>query len=222
MLFLPAIAALLVQAAAPDTNLAARNPAYSRDGRLAVSVRGDLWVVSRSGQWTSVTTGPAWDREPTWTPDGSAIVFSSDRSGNFDLWRIPVSTNGIPGAAEQLTASPLPEGQPAVGRDGTIYFVRGRLGAATLWMRQASGVEARATKDRAVEQWPVMSLDGSRLAWVSTADGTRKLPHPDARHGARHDRAHRSTHRTPGLVAGRRPPVVVGGGAGGGGVCHAD
>ena len=29
----------------------ARNPAYARDGRLAVSVAGDLWVVSngRSG-----------------------------------------------------------------------------------------------------------------------------------------------------------------------------
>ena len=50
MLFLPAIAALLLQTAtAPDSarGAGARNPAYARDGRLAVSVQGDLWIVSK-------------------------------------------------------------------------------------------------------------------------------------------------------------------------------
>ena len=97
MLFLPALAALLLQTAtAPDSarGAGARNPAYARDGRLAVSVQGDLWIVSKSGEWTRITSGPAWDREPAWTPDGSAIVFSSDRAGNFDLWRVAVGASG--------------------------------------------------------------------------------------------------------------------------------
>ena len=62
-------------------SVAARNPAYARDGRLAVSVQGDLWIVSTAGEWTRVTSGPAWDREPAWTPDGASLVFSSDRGG---------------------------------------------------------------------------------------------------------------------------------------------
>lgn len=174
-MFLPALALLLQTATAPDSSrgAGARNPAYARDGRLAVSVQGDLWIVSKRGEWTRVTSGPAWDREPAWTPDGSAIVFSSDRSGNFDLWRVAVG--GANAEPERLTTSPLPESQPVVGRDGRVVFVRGRLGAATLWVRQPNGTEARLTKDRAVEQWPAISADGSRLAYVAIADGSRKL-----------------------------------------------
>ena len=107
------IVALLLQTAASEPAVGARNPAYARDGRLAVSVQGDLWVVSKSGQWTRVTSGPAWDREPAWTPDGSAIVFSSDRAGNFDLWRVAVASSGTAGEPERLTTSPLAEGEPA-------------------------------------------------------------------------------------------------------------
>jgi gamma-glutamyltranspeptidase len=176
MLFLPALAALLLQTAtAPDSahGAGARNPAYSRDGRLAVSVQGDIWVVSKTGTWTRLTSGPAWDREPAWTPDGAAIVFSSDRAGNFDLWRVAVS--GASAEPERLTTSPLPDGDPAIARDGRIVFVRGRLGAAALWVRQPNGGEARLTKDRAVEQWPAISADGARVAYVAIADGARKI-----------------------------------------------
>ncbi len=166
------IAALLLQTA---PGAAARNPAYAHDGRLAVSVEGDLWIVSPRGEWIRITSGPAWDREPAWAPDGSAIVFSSDRSGNFSLWRVRVGPTGASGDAERVTNSPLPDGQPVVTHDGQIIFVRGRLGAAELWEHQSNGGEARVTKDRAAEQWPAISSDGLRLAYVSIADGTRKL-----------------------------------------------
>ena len=166
------IATLLLQMA---PGAAARNPSYAHDGRLAVSVEGDLWIVSPRGEWTRVTSGPAWDREPAWTPDGSAIVFSSDRSGNFSLWRVRVGPTGANGEAERVTNSPLPDGQPVVTHDGQIIFVRGRLGAAELWEHQSNGSEARVTKDRVAEQWPAISSDGLRLAYVSIADGTRKL-----------------------------------------------
>src|SRR5436190_19014060 len=152
---LTAIAALLFQTAVPaDSGSAARNPAYSRDGRLAVSVRGDLWIVSKRGEWTRVTSGGAWDREPSWTGDGNAIVFSSDRAGNFDLWRVTIASTGASGEPERMTTSPLADGEPAVAPDGRIFFVRGRLGAASLWTRSTNGTEARVTKDRAVERWP--------------------------------------------------------------------
>ncbi len=180
MLALSAIAALIFQATVTSPNPApptagARNPAYAPDGRLAVSVEGDLWVISTRGTWSRLTAGPAWDREPTWTPDGSAIVYSSDRAGSFALWRVSVTANGVAGDPERVTTSSLPDGQPAVASDGRIIFVRGRLGAAALWVRQPNGVESRLTSDGAVEQWPAVSRDGLRVAYVSMADGTRKL-----------------------------------------------
>src|SRR4051812_42567490 len=108
--------AFLFQATTPpaDRNPAAHNPTYSRDGRLAVSVQGDLWVVSKSGAWTRITSGGAWDREPAWSSDGQSIVFSSDRAGNFDLWTVSATGGAEP---KQLTTSPLADAEPAVGRD---------------------------------------------------------------------------------------------------------
>src|SRR4029079_11968382 len=145
-----AIVALSLQTTvATDSGSAARNPAYARDGRLAVSVRGDVWIVSKRGECPRITSGGAWDREPSWSADGTSIVFSSDRAGNFDLWRVPVGQSGASGEPERITTSPLPDGEPAVAPDGRIFFVRGRLGAAPLWARSTSGAGTRAAKTRA-------------------------------------------------------------------------
>jgi gamma-glutamyltranspeptidase len=176
MLFLIVAATLLQGVTPPPDSAGARNPTFSRDGRLAVSVDGDIWVVSKSGAWMRVTSGPAWDREPAWTPDGAAIVFSSDRSGKFDLWRVAVRPEqGNEPVPERLTSSILPDAEPTVIRDGRIVFVRGRLGAARLWIRSATGAESRLTKDSAVEEWPAASPGGARVAYVSIGAATRKL-----------------------------------------------
>src|SRR5436305_1089257 len=78
----------------------ARDLAYARDGRLALSVRGDLWVISPSPEprWIRITSGSGWDREPAWTPDAKALVFSSNRGGNFDIWQVTVGDSGAVGA----------------------------------------------------------------------------------------------------------------------------
>ena len=99
------IAALFVHSAIAQTPaVGARNPAYARDGRMAVSVQGDLWIISPRGEWTRATSGPAWDREPAWTPDGNAIVFSSDRGGHFELWRVRVGRDKRTGARDDVVA----------------------------------------------------------------------------------------------------------------------
>src|SRR5262249_2942654 len=46
-----------------------------------------------------------------------------------------------------------------------------------LWVRQPNGAEAKLTSDRVVEQWPSISPDGNRVAYVATGGGPseRKL-----------------------------------------------
>ena len=39
----------------------------------------------------AITSGPFDDREPSWSRDGNRIAFSSDRSGNYDVWDLDVA-----------------------------------------------------------------------------------------------------------------------------------
>lgn len=146
----------------------AADPAYSRDGRLVVSIRGDLWIRAPGGErWIPGTQGPSWDWEATWDPDGASIVFVSDRSGNPDLWRLRIGPEGPQGEPERLTDSPEWDREPALAPGGTLIFVRGRGPTARLWIRNGSAPERRLTDALSdAERWPAVSPDGNRVAYV--------------------------------------------------------
>jgi eukaryotic-like serine/threonine-protein kinase len=47
----------------------------------------DIWIFDvATGAGTRFTSDPGWDAFPTWSPDGSRIVFTSNRSGVYDLY----------------------------------------------------------------------------------------------------------------------------------------
>src|SRR5262249_45701710 len=71
------------------------------------------------------------DYDPAWSPDGAAIVFTSDREGSADLFR--VKPDGT--AVERLTDDPAYDDQAAFSPDGSrIVFVSTRNGGfAHLW-----------------------------------------------------------------------------------------
>lgn len=140
-----------------------------------VSVRGNLWIMTPAGEWTRVTSGGASDREPAWSFDGSSIVFSSDRGGKLDLWRVTIGANNKPGALEQLTRSAQPDAQPTLAHDGRIIFTRGRGAAAQLWTRSLSGAEGRFTGNHATERSAAVSPDGDRVTYVAIDETGRHL-----------------------------------------------
>jgi gamma-glutamyltranspeptidase len=149
-----------------------RGPAFARDGRLAVSIDGDLWLRSGS-QWSQLTRGPAWDRDPAWSPDGSALVYTSNSSGNDDLWRLTISAAAAIGSPEQLTRNDEPDGEAGVLASGGVVFVRGYGRAARLWLRDSTGSERRLTSGENTERWPAMY--GDRVAYVQITDEARRL-----------------------------------------------
>ncbi len=165
----------VLQSQAPQP--AMRDPAFATDGRLAVSIDGDLWVQRAPGRdagWRRLTSGVAWDREPAWAPDGRSIVFTSDRAGGLDLWR--VSTEGdAAGTPERLTTDDGDDMEATLGADGTIVFTRGRGTRARLWVRDPAGAERRLTTGELGERWAALSPDGRRVAYVQLADGARRL-----------------------------------------------
>jgi Tol biopolymer transport system component len=51
----------------------------------------DIWVVSAAGgAETRMTSDPAIDNHPAWSPLGDRIAFHSRRSGTYDIWVIAV------------------------------------------------------------------------------------------------------------------------------------
>ena len=160
-------------AAQAQTQLAnARGPAFARDGRLIVSIDGDLWL--RAGhQWTQLTRGNAWDRDPAWAPDGSGIVYTSNSSGNDDLWRLTLNAATVQGEPQQLTRTPEPDGEATVLEDGRIVYVRGAGRAGRLWVRDTNGTERRLTSSENTERTP--AAYAGRIAYVQVTDDGRRL-----------------------------------------------
>lgn len=114
-----------------DWQLEPTAPVWSLDGKriafqnYAPEGNFHIWTISPDGRHArELTEGPYDDREPAWLPDGSGLVFSSDRSrdGQYKIWR--VGAGG--GAPSQVTTGPGAESNPVVSPDGTrLAYVDG-------------------------------------------------------------------------------------------------
>ena len=88
-------------------------PALSADGRrLAIGVRegpsetGDIWVHEAGREaLTRVTSDPAVDVKPIWTPDGHRLTFASDRGDPRRTQNLFWQRADGAGVAERLTTS---------------------------------------------------------------------------------------------------------------------
>jgi Tol biopolymer transport system component len=76
-------------------------------------------VPSAGGEGEQLDSNPGYDDGPDYSPDGKWIYFNSDRSGNWDIWRIPAGGAG-PGdqKAEQVTSDELEDWFPHPSPDG--------------------------------------------------------------------------------------------------------
>ncbi len=74
-----------------------RNVAISPDGNtIAFTYKGNIFTVkSTGGDARQLTSGGSYNTSPVWSPDGSAIAFSSDREGSLDLFIVD-SKGGLP------------------------------------------------------------------------------------------------------------------------------
>src|SRR3954453_18167731 len=75
-------------AVASDPIQLARTPDVSPDGKtIAFSYLGDVYTVETiGGTARAITSHPAHDVSPVFSPDGSKIAFSSNRHGSYDVF----------------------------------------------------------------------------------------------------------------------------------------
>jgi TolB protein len=106
------------------------------------TVTQQLWLASlREGKSNQLLFGSANNTSPKWSPDGKEIAFSSDRSGNVDLWIVR------PGGQEilQLTNGPAADVSPVWSPDGReIAYVSSESGQTQLKIINVQTRESRA------------------------------------------------------------------------------
>lgn len=111
------------------------------------------------------------DYNPSWSPDGQWIAFTSERNGSADLYR--VKPDGT--ALERLTDDPAYDDQAAFSPDTKqIVFVTTRAnGHANLWILDLSTRKARAlTSGTGGDFRPAWSPDGEWIAFSSDRGST--------------------------------------------------
>jgi Tol biopolymer transport system component len=116
-----------------------------------------------------LTEPGSMDYNPSWSQKGDWIVFTSERGGSADLYRIHPDGTGI----ERLTDAPAYDDQSAFSPDGTrIVFVSTRAGGrANLWILDvATHKAAPLTSGNGGDFRPSWSPDGAWIAFSSDRD----------------------------------------------------
>jgi Tol biopolymer transport system component/DNA-binding winged helix-turn-helix (wHTH) protein len=180
------------------------NPAVSPDGRTIAFNRQTTWGASEiyllelsedlkpKGEPRRLTSLNGASYDPTWTPNGREIIFSSGIASWFDssLWKVPASGAGEPEQLLQFSGRAV--SCPTISRSGNRLAYQRAVWDPNIWRLSLSGPGVAAapparfiasTRFEAVAEY---SPDGKRIAfesdrsgvqsiWVSDADGSNAV-----------------------------------------------
>ena len=141
-----------------------------------------LDAAAAAAEPARLTDDSAGNFEPALAPAGAAVVFTSSRDGDAELYRIP--SRG--GRATRLTASARDDWGARWSPDGQrLVFLSDREGAPRAFVMAADGTDLRRltaeTDPAAVEDAPRWSPDGATLALLRGTPGAGAVVLADAR-----------------------------------------
>ena len=154
-------------------------PVFSPDGKriaFAATAEGassqDIFVMNVDGtNLRRVTTHPDIDTAPTWSPSGTQIAFTSNRTGKQQIYIANADGSGsaqrlnIPdGEVDRATWAPSPYNEIA-------YYARNGPGFDIKVHELATGVTRQLTFGEGSNESPSYSPSGRHLAFTSTRSG---------------------------------------------------
>jgi TolB protein len=175
----------LTFSAGSDNRVIDDYPRWSPDGDAVVFQRtmvpdegpsdADIWMIDvATGDETQLTDTPDdWDSTPSFTADGTAVLFESNRSGNYEIYRLDLDTDEITQLtdtdANNYEAKPSPDGEH-------IVFSSNRDGAFHVYVMDITGENVRRlTSGEGDNRCPHVSPDGERVSFYSNRDGDEDI-----------------------------------------------
>jgi serine/threonine protein kinase/sugar lactone lactonase YvrE len=136
--------------------------AWTPDGNILYTTpsgeQSDIWIAAADGSTKQVTNDSYL--ESLGCVYGNQIVFSSNRSGNFNLWRMQAGGND----QKQLTNGAEADSQAMCSPDGQwVVFRSFRHGKSTFWKLPATGGDPQQLIDKP-SSWAAISPDGKLIA----------------------------------------------------------
>jgi Tol biopolymer transport system component len=161
-------------------------PANTSAGRIAFRsnrddvLNSDIYIMDANGgtDVQRLTTDPAYEDFPAWSPDGTQIVFASYRDGDSDLYVMDADGGNV----EQLTdvGTGAWDHNPTWSPDGTRIAFRRTLCISCnsyIYVMDADGGNVHQPMDAG--NWsdtsPTWSPDGTRIAFARFQDGYAAL-----------------------------------------------
>ena len=201
--------------------------AYASFGPVATA----FYVADADGSHERpLLEGSILDMNPSFTPDGRSVLFTSRRNGSADIYRVRIDGSGL----ERLTDDPAFDDQAVMSPNGRdIAFVSSRSGQADIWILDVTTRELRNLTNHPgwrlspglVARWGMDCLHlRSRIGWRAGRDAGTALFSPAQTHadlrrpcrwvGSASDHVRRALGRQRRLVKGRqRNRVLRGGGS---------
>jgi Tol biopolymer transport system component len=160
----------------PRRALGIVRPVISPDGKtIAFAALGDIYVMPVGGAPKNITNDAAYDTDPAWSPDGSQLVYTSDKAGGLlQLWLRDMRT----GTERQLTRSATQPISPTFSPDGTRIAY---LDVDGMWRRSSLAVlDVASDKTTQIHASifapgaPTWSPDGKRVVVTMVAPYSAK------------------------------------------------
>ena len=165
--------------------------ALSPDGRFIAYVDAQepaaqvtqLWIMPLpDGDAVRITDGRTQDWSPTWSSDGDAVFFLSNRGGSMDLWYQPIRDDGSPDGPPAAATVGIGMQRATFSKDGTkLAYSKGRrvgnlYRIPVLEDRIATWLDAeQLTFDQARVEFVDVSPDGKRVVVSSDRAGNPDL-----------------------------------------------
>lgn len=148
-------------------------PEISPDGKTIVFMRwtvasnqDQIWVMGRDGSNPQrVFNGTGWD--PTWSPDGTQILFASDMGGSNQLYIVNLNGSGL----HKVSNLPALRGRSDWSPQGLIVTYSGAAWGHELYVMNSDGSGVhQVSPPGGNSQGPGFSPDGQWIAFTAYFD----------------------------------------------------